>query len=113
LIAAAILIAKVEIGVVGFDRMAGNHDAFDQLMWILLHQDSIVEGSRFALIRVDTQINRTRMILGQERPLQAARKPRAATTTQASILDDVNDVDRSHAQDLFDPCVATIGHVCL
>ena len=112
-IAAAILIAKVEIGVVGFDRMAGNHDAFDQLMRILFHQDSIVEGSRFAFIGVDAQINRTWMILGQEGPFQAARKTRAAAPTQASVFDDVNDIDRSHAQDLFDPRVATVGHVCL
>ena len=112
-ITAAILVTKVEIGVVGFDRMAGNHDAFDQLMRILLHQDPIIESSRFAFIGVDTQINRAWMILGQEGPFQTAREPRATSTTQAGIFDDVNHVDGSHAQDLFDPRVATVGHVCL
>jgi hypothetical protein len=89
--------------------MAGDHDAFDQLMRILLHQDSIIERSRFAFIGIDTQINRTRMILGQKCPFQAARKARTAATTQAGILYDVRDIAGRHAQDLFDPRVATVS----
>ena len=44
-------------------------------MGILLHQNAVVECARFAFVGVDAQVDRPRMILGQERPLDPAGKP--------------------------------------
>ena len=91
--------------------MAGNDNALDQLMRILLHQNAIVESPRFALVGVDAQINWTRMILGQKRPFEPARKPSTAATTEPGVFDEVRHIARCHAQEFFDPRVTTISLV--
>ena len=74
-VAAAVFVTQIDVRRVRANRMARDRDAFEQLVRILLHQDAVVERARLALVGVDAQVNRPRMILRQEGPLQPAEKP--------------------------------------
>ena len=81
-----IFVANVEIRARAFNRIAGKHDAFEYLMRIFLHQDTIVIRTRFRLVGIDAHIDRAGVILRQKRPLQPCREPRTATPTQPRIF---------------------------
>ena len=42
-IAAAVLVPQIDVGGPSASRVAGDQDAFEQLVRILLHQDAVVE----------------------------------------------------------------------
>src|SRR5262249_37239280 len=90
------------------DRMASDRNAFDQLMRILLHEDSVVERARLALVRVDAKIDRTGMVLRQEGPLQAGREPCPAAPAKTGILHSVRDDIPLPAERFFECLVAAI-----
>ena len=73
---AAVFVAEVDVGRAGPRRVAGEDDPFEDLVRVLLHQDAVVERARLALVGVDAQVDRARMVLGQEGPLDAARESR-------------------------------------
>ena len=98
--AAAVFVTQIEVGRGRPRRAAGDDDAFEQLMRILLHQDAIVERARLALVGVDAHVDRAGMVLRQERPLQAAREAGAAAAAQAGVLDELRDVGRATCQRL-------------
>src|SRR5262245_4233087 len=86
-IAAAILVAQVEVGGAGAGGVAGEDDAFEDLMRVLLHEDAVVEGARLALVGVDAQVDRSVVVLGQEGPFDATREARPAAAAQTGSLD--------------------------
>ena len=51
------LAAHVNIGHRGSSGIAGDQNAFEQLMRVLFDQNAIVESRWFGLVRVDTQIS--------------------------------------------------------
>jgi len=80
-------------------------------MRILLHQDAVVERARLALVRIDAQINRPRMILGQKAPLGSGRETGAATTTQAGVFHDLRHIIGRHRERFAQRFVAAIGAI--
>src|SRR5262249_61142382 len=81
-IAITVLLSQVAISGVGPGRVARQNDAFEHLMRVLLHQDAVVKDARLALLRVDTEIDRPRVVFGKEGPLESARKAGATTAAQ-------------------------------
>ena len=63
-------------------------------MGVFLHQDAVVVRAGFGLIRVDTQVDRPRVILREEGPLEAAREAGAAAPAQPAVLHLRDDVER-------------------
>ena len=90
--------------VAGPGGVAGEDDAFEHLMRVLLHQDAVVEGAGLALVGVDAHVDRAGMVLGQEGPLEAAGEAGAAAAAQAGRLDRVDDLGRRHLVDA--PCAS-------
>ena len=78
-------------------------------MRILLHQDAIVERARLALIGVDAQINRPRMVLRQKAPLHPRRETSPATPAQPRVLHEIRHIIRLHRQRLFKRLVSTVS----
>ena len=110
----AIFVADIDIRFPGAGGVAGDDDPFQDLVRVLLHEDAVIESSRLALVGVDAKVNRPRMILGQEGPLDAARKPRAAPPAQSRFLDDFDDFLGRHIVDGFGQGpVATVGAVAV
>ena len=80
-------------------------------MRILLHQDAIVERARLALIRVDAQIDRPRMVLRQKAPLHSRRKTSPAAAAQARVLHQIRHIVRLHRQRFLQRFVAAVGAI--
>ena len=91
--------------------MARDRDAFEQLVRILLHEDAIVERARLALVGIDAQINRPRMILRQKAPLHPGRETGPAAAAQAGILHQLRHVIRRHRERLAQRLVPAVGPV--
>ena len=68
---------------------AGDQDPLEQLMRVLLHQVTVVEGRRLALVGVDAH-ERFLPVLRKERPFQTAREPCAAAAAKLRVLDQVD-----------------------
>src|SRR5437763_15363889 len=58
--------------------VAGDNDAFDQLMRVLLHQPAIFEGTRLTLVCITAEVAGF-VILRKESPLHAVGKACSAT----------------------------------
>ena len=82
-----VLEPQVKVGGRRLGREAGDQDPLDQLVGVFLHQQAVVERRRLALVGVDAH-ERFLPILGKERPLEPARKARAAAAAQLRVLDD-------------------------
>src|SRR4029450_326704 len=61
-------------------------------MRVALHEQLILEGSRFSLVGVAGDVLRVRRFLVDELPLHSSGKPGAAAASQARCLDDVDDL---------------------
>ena len=77
---AAVFVTEVDVRRAGPGRVASKDDAFQELVRIFLHEDAVVECSWLALVAVDAEKDLARMVLGQERPFEAAREAGTATT---------------------------------
>ena len=79
-ITATVFISQVDISFFRLDRITTDRNPFQNLMRIKFHQNAIVKRRWFRLVGINGKINRTRMILGQERPFQSGGKSCAAAT---------------------------------
>ena len=70
----AILAADIDVAGVRVDRQAGDQDALDHLVRIVLHQQPVLAGARLALIRVDDDVFRLGRSARNEAPLQTGRE---------------------------------------
>src|SRR5205823_12542621 len=77
----------------------GEQNAFEHLVRVLFHEDAVIERARLALVGIDAKINRPRVVLGQECPLEPAWKTGTAAAAQAGSLDGVRDLSRRHLVD--------------
>src|SRR4029077_9969006 len=69
----------VYVGGFCSDRVAGEHDTFQNLVGISLNELPILECARLALVRVATEIARALIALGQEAPFHTGREACATT----------------------------------
>ncbi len=83
------------------DGMGRNDDPLEDLMRVVLHQDTVVECPRLALVGVNTQVNRARMVLGQKGPFDARGKAGAPAAAKAGVFDDLGDFVGGEAERLF------------
>ena len=71
---ARIFVTQVDVGSLGFDRPGGDQNALEKAMWVPLEIVTVLEGAGLALIRVDREIARFRL-LPDELPLRPVGKP--------------------------------------
>src|SRR5439155_18053520 len=108
----AVLVTDVVVGGGSPRGEGGEHDAFEHLVRVLLHQDAVVEGAGFALVGVDAQVDRAGVVFGQEGPFDAGREAGAAAAAQARRLDDIRHLGGLHlADDTLEGAVAAVGTV--
>ena len=74
------------------DGAPGDHDAFDQLVRHHFHQRAVLAGARLALVGIAQNVFRFGGFLGNETPLHAGGKSRAAAPAQVGFLDFVDDL---------------------
>src|SRR5262245_10547401 len=83
-------------------------------MGVLLHQDAVVVSAGLGLVRVDTEIDRPRVILREERPLHAAGESSTAAPAKSRSL---HLIDHFRGllffQHALDGGIAAIGAVAL
>src|SRR5262249_28165965 len=83
----AVFIANVNVSGAGARGVTGEDDAFEHLVRVFLHEDAVVEGAGLAFVGVDAEVDRAGVVLGQEGPLDAARKAGPPAATQPRRLD--------------------------
>ena len=108
---AAEFITQVDVRRRRADGVRRDHDPFQELMRIVLHQDAIVERARLALVAVHAEVKGARMVLGQEGPFDARRKAGAAAAAQPRILDHLCDVVRGHSQGFSQRLISAVGAI--
>ncbi len=86
------LAANVDIGAVGADGIAGNDDAFDDLVRVALDKLAIFERARLAFVGIDSHDLGDSGILGHKAPLGSGGKASAAAPTQPRAFDHVNHI---------------------
>ena len=89
-----VLAADEEVRGVELTRPAGDRDALEDQMGIEVAEQAILEGPRLRLVAVDGEIATASVGRRHERPLQARREARAATTTKHGGLDGLDDLRR-------------------
>ena len=78
---ARIFVTQVDVGSLGFDRPGGDQHALEKAMRVALEIVTVLEGAGLALIRVDREIARFRL-LPDELPLAPGREAGAAQAPQ-------------------------------
>ena len=81
------LAAHVDEGVVGPDRVGGDHGALDERVRVGQHQRDVLAGARLGLVGVHHQVVRLAVALRDEAPLHAGREAGAAAAAQPGLLD--------------------------
>ena len=89
-----VLVTHVKVGRRRPRGKAAHHQALQDLMGILLHEDAIVERARLALVGIETEVDRPWMILGEKRPLQSRGEAGAAAAAQGARFHLVDHVSR-------------------
>ncbi len=102
----AILAANVDVSGMRADGDAGDHHAFDHRVRIVLENQPVFAGARFALVAVAQHVLWLGRLLGHERPLHPGIESRAAAPAQAGVLDFVDHRLRPHAQGFLHGFVA-------
>src|SRR6266545_7757434 len=96
-----VLAANIDEAQVRADGARGDQHALDQGMGVPLHEVAVLERAGLALVSVDDQVARRRRALGDEAPLDAGRKARAAQAAEVRLLDLLGDGIRLHALGLL------------
>src|SRR4051812_39827342 len=94
----AVLAANVDVSSAGPDREPGNHCAFNHRMRIVLKDQPVLTGARFAFVTIAQNVFRLRRLLGNGRPLQSSVESGAAATAQSRIFDLIDDRIRLHSE---------------
>ncbi len=97
----AILASDVDEAFRRANRASRNDDAFDHLVRVHLHQRTVLAGAGLGFIGIADDVFRLRRILGDERPLHARGKARAAAPAQVGLLHFVDDGLRRHFFERF------------
>ena len=87
----AVLAAQIDEADLGADGEAGDDGAFDDRVRIVQEDEVIFAGARLALVAVDQDVLGLGGLLGNEGPLHAGGKARAAAAAQAAGLHLVDD----------------------
>ena len=108
----AVFVADVVVRALRPDRVARQHDPFEHLVRIALHQYAVVVRAWLRFIGVDAEVNRPRVILREERPFQPCREAGTAATTQAGVFHLRGDFEWLLIfEDLLEDGVAAVGAV--
>ena len=108
-----ILAANKEVRGIEFARPACDGDSFDDLMWVVVNEEPVLEGSRLSLITVNREVPPAAVDFGQEPPLDAAREPGTASTAELRVLDALNDIGGLHRDGLAKRLVSAGAAVLL
>ena len=81
------LIAHVDVDTVRANRVRRDQASFEQTVRVLLHDGSIFEGTRLALVGIHDQVVRLVGNLRHEAHLQAAVETRTTAASDVGFLD--------------------------
>ena len=84
--------SDVDVGGLGTDGIAGDENPLQHLVWVALHQLTVLEGPRLAFIRVAAEIFGALILFREESPLDTGRKACASTASQTGLLDQFRDL---------------------
>src|SRR5713226_3704942 len=105
----AILASNVDEAFRRANRASRNDDAFDHLVWVHLHQRTVLARAGLGFIGIADDVFRLRRILGNERPFHAGREARAAAPAQVGLPYLVDDrLWRHFPQRFFQRLVAVV-----
>ncbi len=75
--------ADIDVSRFCANGIAGQQDAFQDLVRIALHQLSVLERAGLALVGVTTEVSGTLVIFGEEAPLHPGREAGATASAEA------------------------------
>src|SRR6516225_10591756 len=84
-----VFVAEIDIDLSRLDHPRRDQHAFDHAVWIGFEKIAILEGAGLALVGVDHEQPRSRL-LPHEAPFAPGRKPRAAEPAQTRMLKDLD-----------------------
>ena len=109
----SILAANVDVALLGGDRQAGNQHPFNDAVRVVLHQQAVFAGARFAFVGVANHILQLGRLARHEAPLHPRREARAAPAAQSRFLHLVHNGLRRHLDSLAQGLVALVRQVGL
>ncbi len=95
-----IFAADEDVGDVAAGGDAGDGDAFEQRVGIVIHQVTIFKSSRLRFVGIDRQVMVPLLFLRDERPFLPRAESRPAAPAQAGVSDGLDDLIRLHLQRL-------------
>ncbi len=107
----AILAANIDVALVRIDGAAGDQNALDQLVRIVLHQQPVLASARLAFVGVDDDVLRLGRRARHEAPLHAGGKSRAAAAAQGGSFHFLDDLLGRHLHGLEKGLVAVGGEI--
>ena len=93
-----ILGTHVDVTVLSTHRVSCQHHTLDQTVGITLHNGSVHECSRVALVAVTYHIVNRVGLTGHLNPLLTCREAAATTATQSGLIHFLNDLIRRHLE---------------
>ena len=102
------LLAHVDNCVVSLYGVAGNNHTLQQLVRVLVYDETVFEGAGLGLIAVAYQVYGLGVALGDEGPLDTGGETCTATAAQPALLNFIDDIGRLHLKHLLEGLVAAV-----
>ena len=103
----------INVGRMRADRIAGDENALDKLVRIVMEKLPILERAGLGFVGVANQINRLTGALGEKTPLHAAGETRATAPAHLAVFDLGHDLFELHAERFRQRLVTTLAKVVL
>src|SRR5262249_39401130 len=106
--------ADINVGGVRADRIAGDDDAFDDLVRVPLDELAVLERPGLALVRVAAEIFGQARVFGNEVPLRARWETGSAPSPEAGLFHNIDHgLGRVLLEHLLDRFVAALFFIIL
>src|SRR6266850_1282388 len=106
-----VLAADVDEALRAADRARCDQHALDQRVRVAFEQVPVLESTGLAFVGIDDEVDRTRMGLGDERPLRSRREAGAAQAAEVGLLHLLGDGRRVHLSRLVPGRIAATGPI--
>src|SRR5580692_12810459 len=83
-----------------------DHHTFNHRVWVVLKNQTVFTGARFALISIAQNVFWFRGLLGHERPFHPSVESSPPAAAQAGILHQIDNLIRLHSKRFLDGFIA-------
>ncbi len=108
---AVVFAANEDVGDVALGGEAGDGDAFEHLVGVVVDEVAVFESAGLGFVGIDGHVVRAFFFLGDEGPFLAGGEARAAAAAQAGFGDGFDDFVGLHVERFFKRLISAGGDV--